>query len=360
MTEIIEKLKQSPLYNLSLTNLENFHTAFWKWVGDNYPLDFVKIFDNTDINKAEYRREVKHRRYKEANWCNIRVDLEIKTDVGYIYLENKLKSFPNNKQLREYDYVLSPKSDNPQFILLSLVPESKLPEHWQYMSYQNLCEKFKKIFNSKFEYKHDYHKYLIEDYINMIEKISDIFMQACNQDQLKYNFYNKELDNIGLNDIYTKFKASQLLSYIMEQLPEDIRENTEGHSGLNNKKGTVGITFFINDYHIGIQIEGMQYRYFTITNSDKDKLKKVSEELLAEKLWFVDTLDVGSTAKHKPFCSYTTDNYAMFYRYRKMDELFGEEITFDKIAKQVIKDLCMDMESLDKMHDRAKNIGTTS
>ena len=45
-TESSEKyeLKQSPLYNLSLSSLENFHTAFLVWLGKNYKKEFLSVF----------------------------------------------------------------------------------------------------------------------------------------------------------------------------------------------------------------------------------------------------------------------------------------------------------------------------
>lgn len=41
---VIEKenldLNKSPIYNLSMCSLENFHTCFLKWFGQNYPQEF--------------------------------------------------------------------------------------------------------------------------------------------------------------------------------------------------------------------------------------------------------------------------------------------------------------------------------
>lgn len=41
--EIINKLKQSSVYNMSLHNKELFHSNFWWWLMDNYP-EFIPVF----------------------------------------------------------------------------------------------------------------------------------------------------------------------------------------------------------------------------------------------------------------------------------------------------------------------------
>lgn len=37
MYETETKLQNSPIYNISMCSLENFHTCFLKWLGQNYP-----------------------------------------------------------------------------------------------------------------------------------------------------------------------------------------------------------------------------------------------------------------------------------------------------------------------------------
>lgn len=340
----IDELKESPLYSLSLNNLENFHTGFWKWVGDTYPFDFIKVFDDKVCTQnIEYLREVKHSCYRNENLCKIRVDLEIKTDTCAIYVENKLKSFPNNEQLEEYDYVLTPKSDNPKFILLSLVPKAKLPKPWQYMSYQNLCDSFKKIFNSTFEYKNDYHKFLIEDYIDVIEVIASKFPTNMTE---KYDFYiQNALDEIELKDIYVKYKTSELSDYIETKL-----NNTDIYVGscFNNKKGTIDIVkcLFKNNVDIGIQLEGNQYRYYinTMWDSQDKQANKIREAiatvLMDNGLWFFSTKQPQKTQIYESFCGY---NPGFIYRYSTFEKLFEkekiEEITYEQIANRVKNDI---------------------
>lgn len=44
MNETIEKLKISPLFNLSLSSKELFHSNFLYWIGRTYPSEFGGIF----------------------------------------------------------------------------------------------------------------------------------------------------------------------------------------------------------------------------------------------------------------------------------------------------------------------------
>ena len=55
-----DELQESPLYNLSLSSLENFHTAFLVWLGNNYKKEFLSVFkdifksDESDWEKFKY------------------------------------------------------------------------------------------------------------------------------------------------------------------------------------------------------------------------------------------------------------------------------------------------------------------
>ena len=44
METVINILKKSPLFNLSLSSKELFHSNFLYWIGQNYPLEFGKLF----------------------------------------------------------------------------------------------------------------------------------------------------------------------------------------------------------------------------------------------------------------------------------------------------------------------------
>ena len=53
MKDTIEKLKKSPLFNLSLSSKELFHSNFLYWVGHNYPSEFGGLFSKYLNEKPE-------------------------------------------------------------------------------------------------------------------------------------------------------------------------------------------------------------------------------------------------------------------------------------------------------------------
>ena len=44
-------LQNSPIYNISMCSLENFHTCFLKWLGENYSRQFLNVLLNINIPK---------------------------------------------------------------------------------------------------------------------------------------------------------------------------------------------------------------------------------------------------------------------------------------------------------------------
>ena len=337
----MDNLLSSPIYNLSMCSLENFHTCFWKWVGNTYKKEFLKVFVDKDIldeNDIEYTDQVP--------LSNFKLDFEIKINENNqekrIIIENKIKSFPSNTQLE--DYLKEAGTKNNTFILTSLAPKFDIPKPWKYLSYIEIADNMSKIFNEKFKYKNDFHKYLIQDYINVIRYLSKNF--PCDKTE-KYDFYSKEdLSPAGLRDIYIKWRTSEFASYIKKYINGcDYYVNHSFH----NKKGTIDIIkTFTHQLHfdIGIQIEGNQYRYFINTFNDEsvelgNQLREeLAKELLEKGYWFINTQTPKKSKIYKSFCGY---NPGFVYRYFLIDKFFGvdnlEEVSYEQIAEKIYQDI---------------------
>ena len=321
-------LKLSPIYSMSMCSLENFHTCFLSWLGQNYPKELVKVLTDKEVSD-NVAIEIENEVYRGKN---IRLDLQIKltndNEEEYVVVENKLKSFPTKEQLSKYGEHF--KDKKVTFILLSLAPKFDAPPEWKYMSYSDL----KKRMENAFEYKNSYDKYLIEDYIDVIGMLAEKFPADYTQ---LYNFYDKnELDEIGLKDIYVKYKTSELESLIKERFGKNNKIIT--YSDFHNKKGCIGIDYKLEEFTFGIQIEGMQYRYFAFAESKKVSfvtVKQVAEILFVDNLWFNNTLPPRGKAKSNVFCQYKTDTYSMFYRYKELNKT----LTYQEIAKKVENDI---------------------
>ena len=88
MKETIEKLKKSPLFNLSLSSKELFHNNFLYWIGHNYPSEFGGLFskylneqpEDSCIKKMNHQHEIilpyhlsgRSLRSRNSNGCFLR------------------------------------------------------------------------------------------------------------------------------------------------------------------------------------------------------------------------------------------------------------------------------------------------
>lgn len=334
---VIEKekldLTNSPIYNLSMCSLENFHTCFLKWLGGIYPNETLNLFlpqKQASVIKFDSQ-------FKLNNNCIFDLYVKIENDREEILvIENKLKSYPTEKQLNNYTEGLSDKKAH--FVLLSLAPMKNLPNKWKSISYLELAQKMHKTFDN-FIFQNEYHKYLINDYIKTIEYISAIFPNKCSD---KYDFY--EQTNLGdLSDIYVKYRTDKLKNFICEH--SDFPPNTIT-TDFRNKQGVLNIWKVFEEYEITflIQIQGSEYRYCMIYgNANENTLReKMATELVENNLWFTNCISKYPKAQNyisKNFCGYKPN---FIYKYQTLGNLFKKnlsEITYKEIAEQINHDI---------------------
>ncbi len=351
MTETLQNLlKQSIIYNLSMCSLENFHTCFLAWLGQNYSKEFVHIIsgklygDNTNI-KIDTQVN-----YGKSNILDLQIQIQDGDNTEYIIIENKLKSFPTDEQLTRYQECFQ--HQKAEFILLSFAPKLNISTGWRYMSYTELAEKM----SGAFSYKNEYDKNLIEDYINVIKTISNAFPADSTY---TYDFYEiNSLDEIGLKDIYVKYRTSELTDYIRENVNRD--DWYIGYS-FHNKKGTIDLfkDFENPAFKMGLQIEGSQYRYCLITqqgDSSEEARKNrenIARELLANGYWFCNTYNTERGRLYTDFCGYNPD---FIYRYFTLDKHFGKESLKDVLYERIVEQIQNDMNNLDKNIDAISKI----
>ncbi len=330
-------LLNSPIYNMSMCSLENFHTCFLSWLGNNYKHEFLEILTGVHyIDKVEIKVDTQVN-YGKNNILDMIVTVKNGDNTEYIVIENKLKSFTTKEQLKRYQECFVDK--NTKFILLSLAPKFELPKGWGYLNYSELAEKMK----GKFSYKNDYDKYIIEDYISVITKITKAFPKTSSQ---KYDFYeNNKLDEIGLKDIYVKWRTSEFANYIKQKFN---RTDWDIGFSFHNKKGTIDIVKNFSEYgfNIGIQIENNQYRYFMniLWSDTSDKTNKqreiIATQIVVNDYWFRNTMNPRKTRIYENFCGYAP---GFIYRYFYIDKYFGEynlsDISYENIVEQIEKDI---------------------
>ena len=221
----LKNLNASPMYNLSLSSKELFHSNFLAWLGSNEETRpfFVAVINNLAGIELDCSGEwVVARENKNFDLC-------IKKDNEYILvIENKVKSIPVKSQLDEYvDKIVN--KDVTKFLLLTLVEEFPHKDDihednedneekggcWKIKTYNNLADIMDK---NKGLVKDSYLSYLLEDYIDFIKNLCEL------QKNMIDNFENqpifKDVDvfrKYRLHDLYIKLRSAKFLILLKQK-----------------------------------------------------------------------------------------------------------------------------------------------
>lgn len=315
MTHSIDELSSSPLFNLSLSSKELFHSNFLAWLAQHYPDFFVEICKElgckADWSNAEWNVK---REYKNFDLC-ITSDEKI-----VMVLENKVKSIPTKAQLDEYVEKLKKEYEgNIDLILLSLstsFPDKQAIEDekkWQIRNYKDLCtatRKHMQLINNQ------YHKALIEDYCSFVAtlhecseswkvKDSSFFLLPNDNDS---NSNRKELKELRIADLQDKIWYSQLLEKLNSRLEEnnqwdvqsgmDIKKIAKDNSacftkiftnfGFTHGQGLLEAKIKVTqDYVLLIQIQGNKYcraiEWIKEDQGDHNKFWEMTKDIMNKK-----------------------------------------------------------------------------
>lgn len=359
----INKLKESPLFNLSLSSSELFHSNFLYWVANNYKKEFGEMF-------AHYLKEVPsdltiHNVYREKK----NIDLSFNYQNGQeVFIENKVKSMAHTRQLERY----STNNPNHNYILLSLTKPSFIDEsnivklgevEWHYLSYSVLKEKLKTLLN---EITDEYHCQIISDYCKFIQGLIEINEYSILNDDDKFDFHSinnnklyEQLIDIRLHDIYIKKKYELLAYKVYKELQNRDKNLTPFSSpldwknakpntiymnyGMTRSQGLMDLKYFLSDeVLLGIQIQGEHYR-MVVEDNDNITADKLKDKLDCEenKLWFnfssfpegfISERVIYPTQKDKVFNKFG-DNF--FYKSVKL----GTSLSIAEIVDIILKDV---------------------
>lgn len=353
---VIGELNQSPIFNLSLSSMELFHSNFLYWFGVRYPHHLGSIFYDYLNEKPNETNEIIIDREKRN------IDLYLKySNEQEVLIENKVKSIPNRSQLISY----SKKNPNKNYVLLSLSKPTFLngvnkyiiedgKEVWHYLSYSSLKEKLETIAP---QIEDPYDKFILEDYIEFLNGLTKI-NEVCEVEQTDYfNFNTTEnyrlLQNIRMHDLYLKSKYEKLAYLLYEELTE--RKESKDKlldfgmpfkdvtaekpifigSGMTRSQGLLDFKYRITkNLALGIQIQGDSYRLVV----EGEKAEKIKDKIDNEKLWF----DFSSSFPDKKVYlkGRTYDNFCQFgntFFYRSIK--LGEEYTVKEVLNFIINDI---------------------
>lgn len=277
-----ERLRQSPLFQLSLASRELFHSNFLAWLFERHP-DWVGPVLGTAPEHRHWRLGGKGVRREERN-----LDLVLHLDCGStLIVENKVKSVPYTAQLARYEtLVRASKQTYPDahFLLLTLSPgDAPADASWPVLSYGQVGER---LAQAAALLEPGYERSLVQDYAQFIQCLSVLGGIEGQQDWIDNR---PELRDLRISDLLQKRSAT----WLARSLESTLREGGVQHmaepgkrgtalepgelliyDGLTNGNGLVGFVLAICDgpklpgaralprYGIGVQLQGNQYRSF--------------------------------------------------------------------------------------------------
>jgi len=254
------KIENTLNYQLSLSNLELYHSNLFAVVLEKSECINHKFFcDAIDINKKYTGLKV----YREKNKIDLTIEvIDEDGQTHIIFIENKVKSLPNQNQLIHY----SEKDSNAKGILLSLVkPGFNLPESWFRKSYSELVEYYSdlldKVDNTFRLFLIDYIEYMqgIEKFIEKISFGEFYYIEESN---------NKLLEGMRLKSVIEKIHYENLKNKISNL-------GYKTYSGRIREGHHFGIILPIKGTKstFDIQIQGKQYRHkVNFSIEDKERL----------------------------------------------------------------------------------------
>ena len=349
-------LRKNPMFRLSMSSLELFHSNFLEWLFDLDHEAFLKCFglkvnnSSTYTIKREYHLGTTPVNGKNKQWVT---DIAVFENGNLILvIENKIKSTPSKGQLENQSKESDKKAKGCKKVLLSLFEYSGALHLFSQVLYKDLLTEIRKHYAQSNLY--------IKDYCDMLESLqliidADSVVQDAfgkNSTKTKFFTFHKDsdylyLETCGIMDAFRKYQAASLADEFENSFI--ITNPTTGMSlckktglpmtckqSLNNKHACTTIAYELNDrLNVGVQIEHDQLRIFF-----EDKNKKFNELAVDTywNNWFAPLTPQGkSNQKGGPnYCSYNMSKSLFIYRYVKLDDIFvSSPITINNLCKYV-------------------------
>ncbi len=352
LNNIIEKLKASPLFHLSLASKELFHSNFLAWLCEGYPQEGGSLFAGYLPTPLAAITELKV--YRERR--NVDLTLEYANDQALV-VENKVKSLPKRAQLEEHAAAFPDRSSTGLLLLTLTQPTFqdrnsptvtlKKGAIWHIMFYHDLAERLRTI-QPIIHARNGYHGALVADYIDFVSCLDELqALFEINWDDDTADFFNpgydlERLRDIRLHDLIAKLRYARLASQVGEVLAQrglravdgPLQEACQGHVltdfGMTNGTGLFDFKYVVldkallgNPVLLGVQLQGHSFR-LVAELWDTERSRLIAEALLrsnGQQLWFdLSLIETGSQEfpKRGDFNQY---GRTFWYRYRNISAM---------------------------------------
>ena len=335
INKIIQELRNSPLFVMSLSSKELFHSNFWAWLFERDTRYIQIFFPAVQDRNSRVVREEKN--------CDISIHSNNKVYV----VENKLKSMPRLSQLINYQ-----KKQGGEFgegIITGIkAPAFDCPYGWKFLSYHEIGTKIAEAAKSENE---SFEKELIIRYAEMICQLYIVVKESVrnigNQLLLPTEELN-QLESVRMGDVAKKLNADYFAEYLnmrLLSLPKQVKKYKFNIStGFSHKAAIVDIRY-VNDAVgvIGIQIQGKQYRRFVQILS-KDVNDNKLYQKFADLKWFWNRYDDDKFAdgrktsmrKSHQYNEFITEEYHFLHQYWDI-----QDYSFEGLKSIIEKDMAI-------------------
>lgn len=348
----IESLKNSPIFAMSLSSKELFHSNFWAWLMDQ-DSEFIECFfpsdDLSGENGIQILREKEH------------MDIQIVVGVDKYVIENKFKSIPTESQLLEYAGAEGFKKG--VLTGISKEPPFKLPEKWKYLSYDCICTRLENQLDNTKNDNLKENKDIVTQYIEMTRNLVGLVGDFLNEYGNKWLFPDKipkEIKDLRIGDVIQKMQTENFLHFFREKsrYKEDFFVKKDGYTLIARTDMSHATSLFevymeplkVNGIpedskRIGIQIQDGQFRWFVAAN------KSVGPETVFRDIRYIKWFDTEFKAgerisvpgqEHKKptklggkgncYCKFISKSSQFIHQYFTPSE---EELMFDKLTKLI-------------------------
>lgn len=381
--EVIEALKQQPVFQLSLADKELFHSNFLAWLATGYPEFFISVLEKMSTQDGKiictnsWKKDFLNNGLKVKREYN-NFDLCILANGKPVFvLENKNKSIPYLNQLEEYNAKLE--GSDAERLLLSLatdIPERKSIEKagWKIVSYKELGVAME---NSKDKLPSDvYPKSLIEDYQKFVSNLAELSEKLLGIDsyfvdnEILVKLADCRLDDLAQKIRYSSFAAKlsskeingrKIIIADAKKIKEKEVGTVYANQDYTSRGGATGIIELAvkvdAQYALKIQIQGEKYRHALEWIGDNKCTKDEMTEHLEkyEKMGFF-TFE-GDNIFGEEAASYPTspekmddkrnnannkisgyNNFGLGFQYRYV-KITKRELKYQDLLDHIIKDL---------------------
>jgi GGDEF domain-containing protein len=333
LEDLIDRLKHSPIFNMSLASKELFHSNFIAWMIERYPEHFLKLFE------AKLPPEFKDKGYESVDRERKNIDLTINLKDDYrILIENKVKSMPYEEQLNKYQNKEG--NEKTTLFLLSLYESDYFKENWNYITYSDIIKTIERILKSELK---DNDKVYLSGYASFVQILIEL-MQYITENNERFNFSSKSKDyeriaEIRMHDVFHKVKYELLLREVLSELDESIvnsKDQFKATTYYSRSTGACNFYLYIDkdgekvnsNFEIQLQDNALKFMVFkkgivnnnaVIQNSPFIEFYKLFKEIAKENTTYPKN-DSYENPKFNKYGDY------IIYKYFRIDEMKMEEL----------------------------------